>query len=40
MITEPALAGAGPNARQRRGVPPTNSFMTSSRLVNRVIRPW
>jgi len=35
----PALAGAGPNARPRRGAPLSSGFMTSSCSVNRAIRP-
>jgi len=34
--TGPALAGAGPNARPRRGAPLSSDFMTSSCLVNHV----
>jgi len=37
--TGSALAGAGPNARPRRGAPLSSGFMTSSCSVNRVIRP-
>jgi len=36
----PALAGAGPNARPRRGTPLSRSFMTSSCSVSRAMRPW
>ena len=34
--TGPALAGAGPNARPRRGAPLNSAFMTSSCSVKRV----
>jgi len=34
----PALAGAGPNARPRRGAPLTSGVITSSRSVNRVYK--
>ena len=40
MQSGPALAGAGPNARPRRGAHLSSGFITSSCLVNRAIRPW
>jgi len=36
----PALAGAGPNARPRRGAPLSSGFITSSCSVSSAIRPW
>jgi len=36
----PAPAGAGPNARPRRGAPLSSNFMTSSCSFSRAIRPW
>jgi len=36
MAAGPALAGAGPNARPRRGVPLSSDFKTSSCSFNRV----
>jgi len=40
FLPRPALAGAGPNARPRRGALLSGCFITSSRSVNRAIRPW
>jgi len=38
VLVEPALVGAGPNARPRREGPVDSGFMMSSCSVNRAIR--
>ena len=40
VLVEPALVGAGPNARPRREGPVGSGFMMSSCSVNRAIRLW